>query len=233
MVSEALTNALKHAADGRVEVRLCLAGGLRVEVTDDGVGGASMGPASGLGGLNDRVRAIGGELYVHSEPGLGTTVVAELPRKRRSLVAGTDATVKVVLADDALLGREALADLLTRHRFGVLAQVGDAQSLRHAVDRHRPHVAIIDVRMPPDHRLAGLQAATEIRRDHPEIGVLVLSQHIESHYLPALLGGRSRGVGYLLKERVPGIDAFIDAVRRVAAGDCAIDPAVVTRLMNA
>lgn len=101
---------------------------------------------------------------MHSEPGLGTTVVAEL-------------------ADDALLVREASADLLTRHRFGVLAQVGDAQSLRHAVDRHRPHVAIIDVRMPPDHRLAGLQAA--IRRDHPEIGVLVLSQHIESHYLPA------------------------------------------------
>jgi DNA-binding NarL/FixJ family response regulator len=144
-----------------------------------------------------------------------------------------DGSVTVVLAEDAVLVREALADLLTRHGFDVLAQVGDAEGLRRAVDRHRPHVAVVDVRMPPDHRVEGLRAATEIRGTHPEIGVLVLSQYVESHYLPALLGGRPRGVGYLLKERVPGIDAFVDAVRRVAAGGCVIDPAVVTQLMNA
>jgi len=141
--------------------------------------------------------------------------------------------MRVVLADDAVLVREALANLLTRHGFDVVAQVGDADRLRQAVDVHRPHVAIVDVRMPPGHRLEGLRAAADIRQAHPQVGVLVLSQHVESHYLPALLGGRPRGVGYLLKERVPGIDAFIDAVRRIASGGCVIDPAVVAQLMSA
>ena len=144
-----------------------------------------------------------------------------------------DAPVSVVLADDAVLIREALAGLLVHHGFDVLDQVGDGDSLRRAVDRHRPRVAIVDVRMPPDHRLEGLRAAVEIRRGHPETGVLVLSQYVESRYLPTLLGHRPSGVGYLLKERVPGIDACVEAVHRIAAGGCVIDPAVIAHLMNA
>jgi DNA-binding NarL/FixJ family response regulator len=144
-----------------------------------------------------------------------------------------DGPVSVVLADDAVLMREALADLLARQGFQVLAQVGDAENLRRAVDLHRPDVAIVDVRMPPDHRTEGLRAAAEIRRAHPGVGVLVLSQHVESYYLASLLAGRPQGVGYLLKERVPGIDAFVDAVREVAAGGCVVDPAVVSQLMGA
>src|SRR5262245_38869610 len=145
----------------------------------------------------------------------------------------TDERIGVVLADDAVLMRQALADLLGRSGFEVLADVGDADSLRQVVERHRPDVAVVDVRMPPDHRTEGLRAAIELRKAYPELGVLVLSQHVESYYLASLLGGGARGVGYLLKERVPGIDAFVDAVRRVAAGGCVVDPVVVTQLMRA
>lgn len=90
-----------------------------------------------------------------------------------------------MLADDAILVREALADLLTRHGFQVLAQIGDADSLHRTLEASRPDVVVVDIRMPPDHRLEGLRAAVEIRRAQPEIGVPVLSQHVESHYLPA------------------------------------------------
>ncbi len=144
-----------------------------------------------------------------------------------------DDAVKVVLADDAVLVREALANLLTGQGFQVLAQVGDAESLLRTVEATRPDVAVVDIRMPPSHQLEGLRAAVEIRRTAPDVGVLVLSQHVETYYLPALLGGSARRVGYLLKERVAGIDAFLDAVRQVAAGGCVLDPAVVSRLMHA
>lgn len=139
----------------------------------------------------------------------------------------------VVLADDALLLREALADLLSRNGFQVLAQVGDAEALHAAVVAHRPDVVVVDVRMPPEHRLEGLRAAVAIRHEYPGTGVLVLSQHVESQYLPALLGSDARGVGYLLKERVAGATAFVDAVRQVATGRCVVDPQVVTRMMRA
>ncbi|XVS68224.1 response regulator transcription factor [Actinosynnema sp. CA-299493] len=138
----------------------------------------------------------------------------------------------VVLADDAVLVREALADLLSGRGFRVLAQVGDAEELHAAVAEHHPDVVVVDVRMPPGYRLEGLRAAVEIRARHPGTGVLVLSQHVESHYLPALLGGDARGAGYLLKERVAGAAAFVDAVRQVAEGGCVLDQEVVTRMMR-
>jgi DNA-binding NarL/FixJ family response regulator len=139
----------------------------------------------------------------------------------------------VILADDALLLREALADLLSRNGFHVIAQVGDAEALHRAVAGQRPDVVVVDVRMPPEHRLEGLRAAVDLRRQHPGMGVLVLSQHVESQYLPALLGGNARGVGYLLKERVAGAGAFVDAVRAVATGGCVVDQQVVATMMRA
>ncbi|MBP2325707.1 DNA-binding NarL/FixJ family response regulator [Kibdelosporangium banguiense] len=142
------------------------------------------------------------------------------------------AELTVVLADDAILIREALADVLRRAQFRICAQAGDAEGLCDAVETHRPDVVVADIRMPPTHQLEGLVAAIDIRRRHPGIGVLVLSQHLETQFLPTLLDGNPRGVGYLLKERVTGIGTFVDAVRQVATGGCVIDPQVVAQLMR-
>ncbi|MGH3914916.1 MAG: response regulator transcription factor [Pseudonocardiaceae bacterium] len=140
---------------------------------------------------------------------------------------------RVVLADDAVLIRDALAGLLRQHGFEVIAEVGDADSLLAAIEADRPDVAVVDIRMPPTHRLEGLHAAVELRHRHPGLGVLLLSQHLEAHCLDTLLGGDARGVGYLLKERVTGVADFLDAVRRVAGGGCAIDPEVVGLMLRA
>jgi len=140
--------------------------------------------------------------------------------------------LRVVLADDAKLIRDAITAILRDRGVEVVAQVGDAVSLRAAVATTQPDAAIIDIRMPPTHRMEGLEAAISIRRDHPGVGVLVLSQHLESHYLSTLLGGNARGVGYLLKERVAGAAHFVAAVRSIAHGGCALDPAVVALMMG-
>jgi DNA-binding NarL/FixJ family response regulator len=134
-----------------------------------------------------------------------------------------------VLADDASLFREALAELLERDGCAITAQVGDADGLIDAVGRHRPDIAVVDIRMPPTHRLEGLRAAVLLRQRHPGTGVLLLSQHLEAAHLDELVGQSARGVGYLLKDRVSGPD-FLDAVRRVAADGCAFDPEVVPLL---
>ncbi|MEJ3748795.1 response regulator transcription factor [Actinomycetes bacterium KLBMP 9797] len=139
--------------------------------------------------------------------------------------------MRVVLADDAALVRTAIGILLRQHGIEVVAEVGDRRALWDAVVSARPDVAVVDVRMPPTHRLEGLEAAIEIRTTYPEVGVLVLSQYLESRYLTTLLGGSARGVGYLLKERVGGAADFVDAVRRVAAGGCAVDPEVVSLML--
>jgi len=139
--------------------------------------------------------------------------------------------VRVVLADDAVLLREGVARLLAEEGFDVVAQVGDGSALVAAVETERPDVVVVDIRMPPTHTVEGLQAAHQIRRDHPEVGVLVLSQHLESRYVVDLLRG-GRGVGYLLKERVGDVGDFAESVRRVAGGGSAIDPEVVLRLVN-
>jgi DNA-binding NarL/FixJ family response regulator len=139
--------------------------------------------------------------------------------------------VRVVLADDAALVRSAIGVVLRQHGFDVAAEVGDRPALWEAVASQRPDVAVVDVRMPPTNRLDGLEAAIEIRAAYPDVGVLVLSQYLESRYLDPLLGGSARGVGYLLKERVSGIVGFVDAVHRVAAGGCAVDPEVVALML--
>ena len=142
------------------------------------------------------------------------------------------APLRLVVAEDDVLMREGIVRLLTEGGFDVVAQAGDADSLRRKALAHRPDVVITDVQMPPGHADDGLHAALALRRERPEIGVLVLSQYYEDAYALELIGDDARGVGYLLKERVGDVDTFLHAVRRVAAGGSALDPEVVSRMLG-
>jgi DNA-binding NarL/FixJ family response regulator len=139
--------------------------------------------------------------------------------------------VRVVIAEDAVLLREGLGRLLADAGFEVVGQVSDAIGLVHAVERERPHVCVVDVRMPPTHTDEGLRAAIEIRERWPAVAVLVLSQYVEERYATELLSGDTRGVGYLLKDRVADVGDFVEALRRVAEGGTALDPEVVAQLL--
>src|SRR3954469_25592885 len=128
--------------------------------------------------------------------------------------------------------REGIARLLAEGGFEVVAQAGDAGDLLRKALAHRPDVVIADVQMPPGRGDDGLRAALELRRQRPETGVLVLSQYYEEQYALDLIGDRPEGVGYLLKERVGEVDAFLQSVSRVAAGGSALDPEVVGRMLG-
>jgi DNA-binding NarL/FixJ family response regulator len=139
--------------------------------------------------------------------------------------------MRVVIADDAPLIREGVARLLTENGIDVVGQVGDAAALLRSVRDLRPHVALVDIRMPPTHTDEGLRAAREIRSSHPATSVLVLSQHLEPTYALRLIETKPEHVGYLMKERVGRVEQLLDAVRRVAAGECVIDRALVDDLL--
>jgi DNA-binding NarL/FixJ family response regulator len=139
--------------------------------------------------------------------------------------------VRAVIADDSVLLREGIARLLAEGDIEVVAGVGDADALLSAVAEHKPDLAVIDVRMPPGHRDEGLRAAIEIRRRWPDVALLVLSQFVEERYATELLAGDTRGIGYLLKDRVADVAEFIEALRRVASGGTALDPEVVRQLL--
>ena len=141
--------------------------------------------------------------------------------------------MRVVIAEDAAMMREGLVRLLTDRGFEVCAAVADADALQSAIAAVAPDVAIIDIRMPPTHTDEGLRAAIDIRRDHPDVGVLVFSQYVETRYATRLLADRPSGVGYLLKDRVADVADFVDALTRVASGGTALDPEVVGHLMRA
>jgi DNA-binding NarL/FixJ family response regulator len=140
--------------------------------------------------------------------------------------------VRVVIAEDSVLMREGLARVLTEGGCEVVAQVADAPSLLKAVRNWRPDVAVVDVRMPPTQTREGAEAAQQIRDDHPDVAVLLLSHVVEATYALRLFQERAEGFGYLLKDRVLEIDDFLDAVRRVAKGGTAVDPEVVAQLMG-
>jgi DNA-binding NarL/FixJ family response regulator len=140
--------------------------------------------------------------------------------------------VRVVVADDAVLLREGLARLLREAGFEVAGLAADAAELLELVGRTRPEVAIVDIRMPPTHTDEGLQAAKAIRKRWPDIGVLVLSQHVHASYALELLSAGTEGVGYLLKERVSDLAELASSVRRVGAGGSVLDPAVVSQLVG-
>ncbi|HZT65552.1 MAG TPA: response regulator transcription factor [Acidimicrobiales bacterium] len=164
---------------------------------------------------------------VDREPTLAGVAVDEVDWR-----AAPPPDLRVVLADDAVLIRQGIAALLQEEGLQVVGQTDDAETLVALVGELAPDLVVTDVRMPPSYTTEGLRAALEIRRTHPKVGVLVLSQHLETRYAVELLGGDAQGVGYLLKERVGAVDDFVAAVRRVASGGTAVDPEVVRLLIG-
>ena len=140
--------------------------------------------------------------------------------------------MRVVLADDTMLFREGVARLLSEAGFDVIGQAGTAEKLMDLVRSDPPDVAIIDIRMPPSHTNEGLMAAQRIRTEYPAVGVLVLSQYVETNQAMNLLAAGTEGIGYLLKDRVSKMDEFTDAVRRVGSGGSVVDPTIVSRLLG-
>jgi DNA-binding NarL/FixJ family response regulator len=140
--------------------------------------------------------------------------------------------MRLVLAEDSVLLREGLVRLLHEVGFEVVGQAGDGDEAVRLVRRERPDAAVLDIRMPPSFTDEGLRAAEAIREHDPSVGVLVLSQYVDPGYVMRLLGGGAEGMGYLLKDRVSDLEELADAVRRVGAGGCVVDPEVVTRLLH-
>jgi len=139
--------------------------------------------------------------------------------------------VRIVIAEDSVLLRAGLTRLLEAAGIEVVAAVDDAEALLRAVETHQPDLAVVDVRMPPTHTDEGLRAALVIRRQWPDVAILVLSQYVEERYATELLSGTTNRVGYLLKDRVADMNDFVAALRRVAAGGTALDPEVVAQLL--
>lgn len=140
--------------------------------------------------------------------------------------------IRAVLVDDAAIVREGIARLLGEEDIDVVHQLPDATGLLAVVELTQPDVVILDVRMPPTHTTEGLDAAAELKRGFPHVGVLVLSQYVETHHAMELLTGSRRGVGYLLKERIAKPADLVDAINRVAAGGTVVDPDVVRKVLE-
>lgn len=140
--------------------------------------------------------------------------------------------MRIVIADDTMLIREGTARLLEDAGFEIVGKADDAHKLLRAVALDHPDVAIVDIKMPPTHTDEGLVAAEQIRAAHPQVGVLVLSQYLESRYATRLLEHHPEASGYLLKERVSDIAVLADAIRRIHEGECVLDPTIVARLIK-
>jgi DNA-binding NarL/FixJ family response regulator len=140
--------------------------------------------------------------------------------------------IRVVLADDSVLFREGLARLLVEANIEVVGQTARVDELLTLVEALRPDVAIVDIRMPPTHTDEGLAAARQIRAEHEDVSVLVLSQYVVTHHVAQLIGSDPRGVGYLLKDRIGAVDDFLEAVQRVRGGGVVIDPMVIAGLVE-
>jgi DNA-binding NarL/FixJ family response regulator len=155
------------------------------------------------------------------------------PDPRSGVGSGVSSTpaLRVVLAEDSVLLREGLLRLLADSGFDVVEACGDAESFLRAVERHRPDLVIVDVRMPPTFTDEGVRAALVVRKQFPDVAVLVLSQYVEENYATELVASRSGGIGYLLKDRVADVGDFIESLRRVAAGGTALDPEVIQQLL--
>lgn len=192
--------------------------------------------AAGGGGIYvaDVVRILAGGGGIHR---LGRLAALELKGLPVPVVAwaldwdaGEESALRVALADDSVLLREGVASMLRSAGIDVVFQASDAETVLQALVAVRPHVVVLDVRMPPTHTTEGLQAAERIRAEHPDIGVLVLSASVDAGAARRLLESATDGVGYLLKDRVADIDELTGAIRAVASGGSAIDPEVLARL---
>jgi DNA-binding NarL/FixJ family response regulator len=141
--------------------------------------------------------------------------------------------LRIALAEDSAILRDGLVQLLVDRGFVITDAVGDADALRRSVERQRPDVAVVDIRMPPTFTDEGLRVAIDLRKEHTGLGILMFSQYIETRYAAQLLADDATGVGYLLKDRVADVSDFVEAIVRVASGGTALDPEVVTQLMGA
>ncbi|PVZ93987.1 DNA-binding response regulator [Amnibacterium flavum] len=146
-------------------------------------------------------------------------------------MSDTTRPLRVLLAEDSVLLREGLVRVLAEAGFETVAAVGDATELDALIASKQPDVAVLDVRMPPTFRDEGVKAALRLRRTHPRLGILLLSQYVEGAYARELLESGTGGVGYLLKDRVASLDELRDAIERVAAGGTALDPLVVSEMI--
>ena len=141
-------------------------------------------------------------------------------------------SIRVAIAEDSVILRDGLVQLLVDRGFEITEAVGEPDALRASIERNRPDVAVIDIRMPPSFTDEGLRAAIELRRRHPGLGILLFSQYIETRYAAELLADDATGIGYLLKDRVADVSDFVEALVRVASGGTALDPEVVTQLLG-
>src|ERR1700685_2715821 len=141
--------------------------------------------------------------------------------------------IRVAIAEDSAVLRDGLVQLLLDRGFVITDAVSDPDALKRSVERDRPDVGIVDIRMPPTFTDEGLRAAIALRRHHPDLGILLFSQYIETRYAAELLADDAAGIGYLLKDRVADVSDFVEALRRVASGGTALDPEVVTQLFGA
>jgi DNA-binding NarL/FixJ family response regulator len=142
-------------------------------------------------------------------------------------------SIRVAIAEDSAILRDGLVQLLADRGFEITEAVADAASLEASVDRDCPDVAVVDIRMPPTFTDEGLRSAIELRKRHPELGILLFSQYIETRYAADLLADDATGIGYLLKDRVADVSDFVEALVRVASGGTALDPEVITQLLGA
>ena len=207
--------------------RICAAGhGGQVLLSE--AAAAGIGNGTLLRDLGEhQLRGLGAPERIHQ---LGDAAFP--PLRADAAEDGLGARTRIVHADDTVLLREGVARLLEDAGFAVVGQAGNADELLLKVRSYKPDVAIVDIKMPPTHTDEGLRAAQQIREQFPGIGVLVLSQYVESGYALELLQGNAAGVGYLLKDRVSDIQEFAAAVKRVAEGGSALDPEVVSRLVG-
>lgn len=233
IATEAIANAVKYADADHISIQVSnRRDQLRVTVTDDGIGGASFEGGTGLHGLRDRAEAIGGDLTVDSPSGGPTVLTAVIPLFRSRRVLDPPAgRLRVVVADDAAVIRQALAELLERNGIEVAAQVGDASSLLDEVERRSPDIAITDIHMPPTQTQEGVRAAIEIRRRFPGVGLLLLSSYVEVNEAIGLFTETPNGVGYLLKDSVANVDQLLDAIERISEGEIVLDPKLVIDLL--
>jgi PAS domain S-box-containing protein len=234
IAAEATANAVKHATANRIDIEVTSARDeLRVTVTDDGAGGASFRDGTGLQGLRDRAEAIGGQLTVDSPSGGPTVLIAEIPLFRsRRMLEPEAGRLRVVVADDAAVIRQALAELLVRSGIEVVAQAGDATTLLQEVERHGPDIAITDIHMPPTQTQEGVRAAMEIRRRFPGVGLLLLSSYVEVNEAISLFAEAADGVGYLLKDSVANVEQLLDALERISEGEIVLDARLVVDLLG-
>jgi PAS domain S-box-containing protein len=234
IATEATTNAIKHANANHIQISVARAPSeLRVTVTDDGAGGASLGDTAGLQGLRDRAEAIGGDLTIESPGGGPTSLIATLPLFRTRPMSLTDTHLRVVLADDAAVVRQGLGELLGRSGIEVVAQVGDAPALLQEVERHSPDIAVVDIHMPPTQTQEGVRAAIDIRHRFPGVGILLLSSYVEPKEAIGLFtAAAASGVGYLLKDSVVNVHQLLDALERISEGEIVLDPKLVVDLLR-